>query len=68
MRKHGWREDPRHDIVGRPNDTFPSVALMCGHVDTLERTVCLVEEGSHRSWEMLSAPLSSTYDTADMAG
>jgi hypothetical protein len=51
MEKHSFKEEPLHDIIGRPNTDYPEVELMCGHIDLNDRAVCLLIAAEHHKME-----------------
>lgn len=47
MHRHTFKQPPVHDIVGQPNEAYPSLEAACGHVDEEAEEVCLRDADDH---------------------
>lgn len=49
MLRHHFREEPLHDVIGKPNSAYPEIADLCGHVDEKAQKVCIMTAEDHRT-------------------
>jgi len=48
VQEHRFREEPLHDIIGKPNSVHPELVDLCGHVDREARMVCIMDAEQHQ--------------------